>query len=1682
MVDPSQARPQVSGYDVQGELGRGANSVVYRATRAERRFALKVMSGAQDSGALLRFRREAAALARLHHPSLVHVEEVGELAGRAYLVMELVEGDEVAQRLAGGPLSEPLVRKIAAALAGALGEVHRHGLVHRDLKPHNVMVAANDEVKLIDFGFVAAADGSQADGVLGTPTYASPEQLGVIKRRVDARSDLYALGATLFHCATGQPPFGDRSVSELLQLHATSAPPPTKSLAPGLSPVLAELIDTLLAKDPDDRYQTAAGVLADLGRLDELQAERQAGGAGALRRKDATLNAGDVPLVGRAAELGRLQAAWARTVAGQGGWVQLDGESGSGKTRLARELKVDADRAGALVLFGKCQLGDTIPLGPFREALEGLAAQIGALPAPEKQAWRAALTTAAGRGGAVLARLSKALGALVGATADGVAELERERFYAYVVDFLEGLARARGPLLLHLDDVQWLDDGSLQLLKQLAQRLEEQRLLVLTTARNDAQSAQAVEALVAALPSSLVRVELKPLAADAGAQLVSALLGNRPVDAAFVDRVVALANGNPFTLGEYVRQLFDLGVLEPTGGRWSVVAGALGAVSLPKDVLQLVLGRLKALPAGVAEVLAAAALQGTAFDEGLLPGVVGASAGDVADALKQAERAKVIEAHGPGGWAFLHDKLLEGALAAVSPDGARRFHVAYAQALDVPGDKAPGVVHALARHYAAAGVAHEPVRAFPALVAAGRLALEDYAFAVAAELLSEAKARLDAAKPAPDAQLALFEHLGVACTRTARFVDAHDALGRALALAKDRRTQTRVQHHIARARASEGKDAEAWEELEKAFALAGHRLPRTAVGTLLALGWTWALALVAGATGVGYGRSRGDAQEQRRVLSQLHATASILAYMLQRVGSMLLVAMRELLNSHFLGTSPEHARARSYYGAILSLLRLTSPGQRHGRQAIAMGEGLGDKGVVALTKFYFALNLEYGGDVVRAEPIAREALPEVRRYLSPFETTLSLGDLCFQLQARGYARQATELAVDGLGVVDAANNVQQRANQRGLVYSQLTLLGRIAEATVYRREQVELATKHPTVWGSAGLHFSAIFALYEQEELGPELEKHIDAFLAMRMLDYHTRFTYTLIGWTRYDQLRRATASEQAARRAALRKELLRLQLFAVTPLHRCHVLAMQAGLASLEGKHARARALLKKAMRDADAADCPWGRYVVLRERARVARAEGASGEAAAEAQAALELALEHGWGLRAKALRREFVLTARRDGPDTSPRSSLPASASRSWAGQGERKAQALTQVTLAMGRTADLPTQARAALDESARLLAAERAALFVADEHGALSFLAGRDEQGQPLAGLTGYSSTVVRKAFESKKAVVVAGSEEGELLGSQSAVAHDLRSIMAAPLLLRDDALGVIYLDNRLAKGVFTEEDTDTLLAIGSQVAFAVQLAKSAKLEAERAVLAKDLALTAAVQTLLLPKADALQDARLAMAAHYQPATQAGGDWWWCEPLDAQRWLFLLGDVTGHGPASAMVTASVAATFQSLRALQRSGQLAALATKDVLQQLHQALFGLTATSYQMTMSALEVDTSARVLRWYAAGAPPVLRLEPSGKVDVLVVQSTPLGSEALQLAEVERPIVAGERVLLFTDGVSELMQANGRALGLAGVKRLLVATKGKDAQAARDEVAAKLRALQGDRPPDDDVSFVVIDVP
>ena len=264
--DEPQAKPFIPGYSVEEEIAQGGMGAVYRAIQKsmDREVALKVLHRqfAQRQDFVNRFVQEARSAGKLSHPNIIGVHDVGKAGDTYYFTMELVRGSDLSELMEKRQMEFPEVCRIAARVADALDYAHQRGIVHRDIKPDNIMVTATGEVKLADLGIAKVFEADEsigADGkkkVLGTPFYMSPEQAR--GEAVDGRSDVYSLGCSIYHVLAGQPPFDGDSNRDIMLKHLSDEPTPLAQLVPGLPKEVVAAVQALMQKDVAKRVQTAA--------------------------------------------------------------------------------------------------------------------------------------------------------------------------------------------------------------------------------------------------------------------------------------------------------------------------------------------------------------------------------------------------------------------------------------------------------------------------------------------------------------------------------------------------------------------------------------------------------------------------------------------------------------------------------------------------------------------------------------------------------------------------------------------------------------------------------------------------------------------------------------------------------------------------------------------------------------------------------------------------------------------------------------------------------------------------------------------------------------------------------------------------------------------------------------------------------------------------------------------------------------------------------------------------------------------------------------------------------------------------------------------------------------------------------------------------------------------------------
>ena len=1427
------------GMTILNEIGRGAYSVVYRCERNGVHYAVKVPHDAVEINreASIALRKEAAALATLNHPGLLKIHELGEADSQPFLVMELLEVPTLAAVLEErGSLPIDEILRMAIDVAGALGVAHRAGLVHRDVKPANIAFFPGGHAKVFDFGLVGQT-GDQAE-VAGTLLYSAPEKTRMLKRPVDGRSDLYSLGAVLFECAAGKPPFWSPDAGELTVLHAQAPPPALGELRPDLPEAFCQMVARLLAKDPDDRYQTVSGLQVDLERL--------AGGEKtfALGTEDRPAAEDDsVSFVGREEEIATLWNAWGRVQeSSTGRAVVVSGEAGIGKSRLARELLGRAHTTGALAISAKCPQETSIPLGPLRGALEVTLTRLSGQSSSSWQDQRSVLRDRIQPYAGLLQGLSPALDSLIDGGAVSSNSGAEEQVYAAVASLFLDLATVHHGAVLHVDDVQWMDHASLRVMGMLADRLQEAPLLVIATGRTDSESNERTNRFITVLSRATVETIRLPGLPDSGiSSLIGTLFGEAEVEEGFVAQIAARSDGNPFAVIEYVRAVLDAGLLRPHWGKCFVDREGLDSLQLPDDVLDLIAARLDRLDTTTRAFIGAAAVMGVNFQPSILADACGLEPEQAAAALDEALRHRLIERVASDECSYVHNRIREVVLSRIDEGETQLLHQRIAETLERSQDADAVTIYSRARHYAA-GTHTDLPRVYSANAEAARTALHEHVVHDALTFLDEAVRAASAAEITVDSDFLRLH--GLALSRVGQFDDAFGRLQSALQLETAPNHRARILCDLAWARFGLHDYGESLELANRGMRELGYACPQNAVlRALLAVGG-FTFGLLCGMTGIGRGTASGLKREKYRIFGDLSNVAARSSYVFRSPRSVLTIGVRSLYTFNRLGVSPESARNYSSFGLLATVLKMPRRAEKIFDRLLAMSDQL-DPMARAEVRADRTMAVYLSGQALSSLELYRRLLLEEGHWLSALTFNLSSRFLVSNLHLQGYDREARrwyELLLRRMAYETESADVavdEQTDAERWMHHLFVTVVPTVLGEAVEQRKELSALKQAFEEFEENSIERSQVAnpltqVYLEIGELGPPIDETIAAFEAVSspgLTTHIDRHFWVVKSYARLEQLRRAPKDRWPEARKRTEQAMAQLGKASTgDELIAAHRGVIQASFLQICGDGRQARRLLDQAREASALADAPWIRFEIQRIGARLLGEEGHENAARREASLALVLAEHEGWLLRSRNVREEFALGEEYAISESKIHRNSTTTGRSAGSTAEKRQLDALLQLNAAASKELEPLKVVRVALDEIVRILGAERALLFLCEEDGYPTLYSGRDSQGNDLSDLDNYASTIVERASRDRSPVVVTGTEQGEALGSESAVIHELRSIMASPLEFEGQLLGVIYLDSTLAKGFFTTDDLAILRALSSTISASINTARAAQLE------------------------------------------------------------------------------------------------------------------------------------------------------------------------------------------------------------------------------------------------------------
>ncbi|MBX9679349.1 MAG: response regulator [Gemmataceae bacterium] len=1322
--------------------------------------------------ARMRLHHDIQVLAKLKNELVAPLLDHGSAGDQLYLVMPFVQGITLQARLRQGPLSVIEAITLGRVLFRSLGVAHVQGVLHRDVKPANVMVedaAPLCKATLIDFGLARTADldSEIREQWAGTAQYLSPEGAGLLDHDVTECSDLYSAGIVLYECLLGRPPYVGTSVGEVLRQHLTVQAPELRSLGLSVPRVLDEVIQRLLRKDPRDRYQAADAVVADLTMIAEALESGESEPTLVIGLQDRRHTLTEPAFVGRGHELAVLHTQLEHLQAGQGGVVLLEAESGGGKTRLLAEFASQGTQQGAWILRG--QGLEHAVQRPF-QILAGVAA--GLISSVHLEPYL---------GARIRARLGDQLDAVCAALPEladlfglhAVSQLGPETFgetrsIQSLANLLDALATPDRPVLVLLDDAQWADQSTLKVLAywQRQATASERSVLVVAAFRSEEVPAGHLLRLLKAS----AHLKLPTFQAVYVRKLVESMAGPLPDEA--VDVIEWLAEGSPFMAAAALRGLVETGALTPASNGWRVEPLAMADVQSSRHAAAFLARRIELLPPTTIDLLTVGAVLGKDFDLFTAAKLAKQTSEQAIDAFQEACRRHLIWAKGKGSpCTFIHDKVRETLLHRLTDGERKELHLSAAIDLET---HAKDRVFELAYHFDAAG---ESGLALPFALVAAEQARSRYALELAEEQYRIAE------RGAPEEQAVryqIFEGLGDVLMLRGRYEEAARKTKVAVELAVGDVAKAQVEGKLGELAFKQGDMKTAIEAIERALKLLGNNVPKRSVSVIWqllregvvqafhTLKPKWFLA-----------RQSLEGLEKERLTLRLHNRLTYAYWFGHGQIPCLWTHLRGMNLAERYQPSLELAQAYSTHAPVMSLVPYFSRGITYAQKANAICKSLGDL-------WGQGQSLHFNGLVLFVASRFEECIEKCREAVRLLERTGDIWEV-------NIARYHTSNSLYRLGDLAGAIAEARRVFQSGIELGDIQASGICFDVWVRASGgqvdadalQTEVERPREDVQGSAQVQLAAgvrLFMLDRVEEAAVVFEK---AHQFTERKGVRNAWTQPLVSWhasalrrlaekaSNWTPALRATLLERARKVA---KKALKIARTFQNDLP--HALRESGLIAAMQGSTRRARQYLDESLAVADRQNACFEHAQTLLVRGRIGAELGwpDADQDLAFARQAL------------RAMGADFALDEA-----SRPQLTPTKTATLSLVDRFDTVLDAGRRIASALSRKDIFKEVREAAL----RLLRGERCQLLQLQD----------DDAAENLAMVSGEieaesSRAMAHRAISAGRVVVFnegQGEEEGALLAG-------VRSALCAPIFVRGKPAGCFYVDHRHVTGLFAADE------------------------------------------------------------------------------------------------------------------------------------------------------------------------------------------------------------------------------------------------------------------------------------
>ncbi|TYQ16190.1 UNVERIFIED_CONTAM: serine/threonine protein kinase/GAF domain-containing protein/predicted ATPase [Acetivibrio alkalicellulosi] len=1439
-------------YKIEELYGEGGSSFVYRALDLKTNdfVAVKLMKDIITTRYIediIRFKKEVHIISRLNHPNIIKVYDMGDYTGVPYIVTEFLHGESLDDLIKRGKIfSIEESMTIINQLTEALSYVHSKSIIHRDLKPGNIFlenISDKLNVKLLDFGMSNILELGEISGqeeVVGTFGYMSPEATGILNRRIDERSDLYSLGVVFYAMMTGVPPFRGSDVNKILHQQLALLPTELHKVRDDIPFSLSEVIMKLLLKDPDLRYQSAPGLLKDIEKIINGNYSFKPGDND--YKLKLTYN---TRLIGRDKEIKRAQRLIEGVRNGYASVLLVRGEAGSGKTSFVEEISKNVYQHEGVFLKARClNQKNKTPYQLFKEIIDEYIRYIERMKSEELEGEIERLRGIIGSFGQIFIELNPAIKKYL-SSIDKLMPLEPERenqrLLMVLADFFMKLP-FKCEVVFFLDDLQWADEGSLNLLGEILRRMGNEKLLIVGSYRSNEVNvkhglyALKNEAISKKLP--LEEVELTSLIFKELNSLIAGILGEKEENTEKISKFIHnKTQGNPFFSINLLRELVEKGAVFRNNHWWEFDLNKLKDISVSGNMIEAILKRINRLTREQIDILCTASVIGREVDVNVLFEVLEFSMDKYIEMIDMFISLQLIERiTGKRKLIFVHDRIREAFYQMIDDEEKRTLHFKIATIIENSAkENKEDVLFKLVHHYVEAC---KEDKMLEYLIPAAKKAKASYAneeaikyYTMAEELLSKS---INQNANNNDLEVSRIIEKWINCCSD--LVDVYLTIGKnneAIELLKlvipnipNNIDKARIYRKVGLAYFKKGNWKECEENFSKSLNLLGVRLPVKRIEWEVKFIVELLVHLFRSAFITDYKRKLSvDPKEKDCEIVSSYLGLNWL-YMLSDHSKLKLIILKMLniTEAKFSGTE-NLGRSASGYAAVLATLPLFSRAEKYHLRAIMLREEIGNEWGVAQSLQFMGFSYSWKGMHV-------QSIKTFEKARDMFVNVGDMWELGMVLSGLGYGYRYTSHYQEGIEVNKKYLDVSKRIkNTYGAISGYIELAfcflesGNFEEAKANIKKALDLNEGMKNQYLYCCTLICRGYMELEKESINEAVKaleeaKYINetnSFIKDYTINVYPYFAEALIKQVEY-KIKRKRINENDIKNIVYYSKLA-VKKTKSWANHYGGALRCLGKSYFLAGENLKARNFLIKSILQTKKIGRRYETAKGFYELGIMYKASGFNGKS----KSCFSIANKIFKSIGAVSYIRKCFAHIEEEAVVEIHNSSSSTRLNM------ERKLSTILNTSRFLSSILDLDELMEKIMDSVLEHVGAERGILFLYpedDEKNLEMFVARNVSNEEFNAESFNVSRSIIKKVEDEKVPLIVSDALMDEKYSTQrSVIINKIRSVMCTPIMSKGNMLGVIYIDNSLIGNLFSKEELEVLDLIACQAGVSVENAR-----------------------------------------------------------------------------------------------------------------------------------------------------------------------------------------------------------------------------------------------------------------